>query len=92
MKEPAMHTIAPDQLLAVVGGKSTTTSADGTTTYQQSNYETCVGAMEHGAAEKYPDNRWFFQRWVGAKDDNAGPRADWLKDAIPKACGPAPKG
>jgi len=83
-----MHTLTIDLLAVVEGGRTNTTAPDGTTTFQQSNYETCVQAIQDGGREKYPDNRWFFQRWAGVKDENAGARADWVKSSIPAACGP----
>ena len=87
-----MNILTLEQLATVGGGSTTTTTPDGTTTYRQSNYETCVQAMSAGAKDKYPDNRWFFQRWFHATDENAGARADWLKSAVPTACGKAPPG
>lgn len=87
-----MDNLDPDQLGAVTGGKSTTTHADGSTTHQQSNYESCVDAMERSASQKYPDDRNFLHHMFGQGDWNAGPRADWLKDAIPEACGKPPPG
>jgi hypothetical protein len=86
-----MQSIDRDLLHGVIGGRSTTENADGTTTYKQSNYESCVDAMERGAREKFPDNRWFFQKWFHAADDNAAPRADWLAKSLPGACGMPPK-
>jgi hypothetical protein len=87
-----MQTIDRDHLAAVMGGKSTTTQPDGTVTYKQSNYESCVDAVQGSARDRFPDNRWFFQRWFGAKDDNAAPRADYLAKTLPAACGMPPKG
>jgi hypothetical protein len=87
-----MQSIDRDQLAGVIGGKSLTTSPDGVTTYKQSNYESCVDAMAGQADQQFPDNRWFFQKWFHAKDDNAAPRADWLRKAVPDACGMPPKG
>jgi hypothetical protein len=78
------------QLLAVTGGKTETIGPDGTYTFQQAPYETCVDAMVKGANEKYPDKRWFFEPWFGVEDKNAGPRADYARDAVRTACGPAP--
>lgn len=87
-----MNVLTLEQLAVVGGGSTTTTKPDGTTTYQQSNYESCVQTIREGGKEKYPDNRWFFQRWFHATDENAGARADWVKSSLPTACGPAPRG
>jgi hypothetical protein len=86
-----MRTIDSEQLAAVIGGKSTTTQPDGTVTYKQSNYESCVDAVQGSANDRFPDNRWFFQKWFHAKDDNAAPRAEYLAKTLADACGLPPK-
>jgi hypothetical protein len=76
-----MNELSPDQLARIRGGAHTE---------QTTPYETCRGTMEQAAHEKYPDDRWFFQRWFGAKDGNADARKKWLDESLPGACGPAP--
>jgi len=75
-----MHTLTRDQLNAVVGGATTSTSP----------YETCRQTMDQAAQEKYPDTRWFFQRWFGAKDGNKDARDAWLGQSLPGTCGSPP--
>jgi len=82
-----MHVLTLDQLNTVVGGRSYSESPNGQVTYSQTPYETCHDTIRQSAYERYPDNRWFFQRWVGAKDDNADARAEYLRTSIPAACG-----
>ena len=82
-----MHALTLEQLTTVVGGRTLTEGSDGSVTYSQTPYETCQDTIRQSAYEKYPDSRWFFQKWVGAKDGNADARADFLKTAIPTACG-----
>lgn len=40
------------------------------------NYSTCQDRADQRAATAHPDNRWFWQRWMGQPDPNAGPRAE----------------
>jgi hypothetical protein len=82
-----MHVLSPDQLSAVIGGKSVTQSSDGSVTHAQTDTESCRDMIERAANNKYPDNRWFFQKWFGAKDENADARADWIKNTLPGSCG-----
>ncbi len=82
-----MMTIHPEDLAGATGGKTETIGKDGTYTYSQTPYETCVGLIEKGAREKDPDTRNVWDRLWGNADKNAGPRADWTRDSIPAACG-----
>ena len=81
-----MQTITSNQLSAVSGGKSESFGSDGSYSYHADPSESCIDAMMQGAREAYPDKRWFFQRWFGADDPNARPRADYARDAIATAC------
>ena len=85
-----MKTLTILELCAVTGGKTETRNPDGSYQYHQDPTETCIDAMDKGAREKYPDNRWFFQRWWGSEDPNAGPRADYRRDSIRDACNVKP--
>lgn len=87
----AMTDIDLDRLGGVSGGKSATQRADGSFEYKQSNYETCVDTIERRGAEVFPDNRGVLA-WFGMPDMNAGPRAAWVRDSIPEACGMPPAG
>lgn len=77
-----MRTLAPHQLSSVVGGRSITRDGDGTTTDYQSPRESCEQVMRRAGNQRYPDTRWFFQRWVGAKDGNADARDAWTRRAL----------
>jgi hypothetical protein len=83
-----------DVLADVTGGEVSSDSVVTpyrTRTTSVSDYRTCEQAIERSAGEKYPDSRWFFQRWVGARDSNAAPRADWFARTLPQACGLPPQ-
>jgi hypothetical protein len=82
-----MHALTLDQLGTVVGGRYASESDDGTVVYSQTPYESCHDAIRTKAYQQYPDNRWFFQKWFGAKDDNADARADYIKQGLPAGCG-----
>jgi len=85
-----MRTLDLAQLSTVVGGRTLTRRPDGSFSYSQTNYETCLDAVERRAQTRYPDNRTFLGRWFGTRDPNAAPRADWIRTNVPDACGPPP--
>lgn len=47
----------------------------------------CLDNNQRIARDKYPDNRWFWQRWAGQEDPNAGPRAEYEQQHA-QSCGP----
>ena len=61
-----------------------------TTRTALTDYGYCVGTMERVATQKHPDTRSFVGRWLGRPDGNADTRAEWVRTAIPGACGTAP--
>ena len=82
-----MRSLSIDELGTVFGGMSETDNPDGSFHYKQSQYESCIHKVESEANKRFPDNRWFFQRWFGAKDDNADARAEFIKKTAPDQCG-----
>jgi len=77
-----------DELARVIGGYTRT---DKNGTYSQSSSDSCYQAMERAAADKYPDTRTWLGRLFGTMDENAGRRADWLRDAA-STCSCTPNG
>lgn len=44
------------------------------------NYETCLANNRRQAAEAHPDNRWFWQRWMGQDDPNREARIRYERE------------
>lgn len=86
-----MQTLEHEHLISTIGGRTITRRPDGSFTYSQTNYETCLYAVERRAAKEYPDNRRFYQRWFGSADPNAPPRAEYVRTNVPDACGTPPE-
>jgi hypothetical protein len=97
-KNEELATIDSTDLLAVNGGvevegSGTVTlpggSGTGTVKVRRSNYESCLANNRRQAAEAFPDNRWFWQRWMGQPDPNAQNRANYERQGAGQ-CGQPP--
>ena len=90
-KSEALSTIELADLSTVIGG--TTVEGEGTIIlpggagrvkgkYSDTPYDRCSAEASDAANTAYPDNRWFWQRWMGTPDPNAKARADYKMDRI----------
>lgn len=50
--------------------------------YSDTPYDRCASEASDAASTAYPDNRWFWQRWLGQPDPNARGRADYKMEKL----------
>lgn len=64
-------------------GRIRTRAGEGEISYTtDDNYEVCLANNRRQAAEAHPDNRWFWQRWMGQPDPNAADRIRTEREGI----------
>jgi len=80
-------TIEATELTRIHGGNSLSGKI-GPLTVEQTNYESCLETNQRQARDRYPDNRWFFQKWMGKPDPNAGPRAEYERAGMANCTAP----